>query len=479
MTILVFAFIILLSLAVAVLSRFGHNVVDIEQYLVAGRSFGGILLFFLAVGEIYSIGTMIGFPGGIYAKGASYGIWFLGYILLAYPVGYFLAPLMWRAAKKYGAMTLPDLFGRHFSSRGLEALTAIAAIVFLIPWGQLQFTGLEVAISALGLNISTNVAIVASGAMAFIYIALSGVRAPAFVSIVKDICMVAGIVIVGTAAVASSQGIHHLFQAAAAHHVSATMSGAALTFAVTTIIFQALGFYLFPFTAQFVFTARSEATVKRTQTFMPLYMLMYPFLVFASYYALSAVPHLANPNTAFIAASRKLLPPWLLGLVAGGAALSAILVLTAISLGVGAMVSRNLLPHLPGEAQRRWTQIVVAVYLLLSIGLTLFTPTLMLTLINTAYFGITQSLPGVLAILFARRVQPWAVALGIVVGDVLAVALYLAQVNWSGINLGLVALAVNFIVSYGVSYLWPLKRPLVPVATEEAVPVAMARPGSS
>jgi len=112
-------------------------------------------------------------------------------------------------------------------------------------------------------------------------------------------------------------------------------------------------------------------------------------------------------------------------------------------------------------------------------GLTLFTPTLMLTLINTAYFGITQSLPGVLAILFARRVQPLGVALGIVVGDVLAVALYLAHVNWSGINLGLVALVANFVVTYGVSYLWPSKRPLVPVATEEAVPVAMARPGSS
>ena len=42
---------------------------------------------------------MIGFPSGIYANGASYGIWFLGYILLAYSLGYFLAPLVWRAAK--------------------------------------------------------------------------------------------------------------------------------------------------------------------------------------------------------------------------------------------------------------------------------------------------------------------------------------------------------------------------------------------
>src|ERR671938_378463 len=117
MTVIVFGFIIVLSLVVAVLSRFGRDVVHIDQYLVAGRSFGGLLLFFLAVGEVYSIGTMIGFPGGIYAKGASYGIWFLGYILLAYPVGYFLGPLMWRAGKRYGAMTMPDVFKGHYGSR--------------------------------------------------------------------------------------------------------------------------------------------------------------------------------------------------------------------------------------------------------------------------------------------------------------------------------------------------------------------------
>src|ERR671938_1899601 len=109
----VFGAIIIISLIVAFLASRGRDVLQIEEYLVGGRSFSGFLLFFLAVGEIYSIGTMVGLPGGIYAEGASYGIWFLGYILLAYPIGYFLAPLIWRAGKKYNAMTLSDLFGKH------------------------------------------------------------------------------------------------------------------------------------------------------------------------------------------------------------------------------------------------------------------------------------------------------------------------------------------------------------------------------
>ncbi|MEJ7872989.1 MAG: hypothetical protein WKF67_12090, partial [Rubrobacteraceae bacterium] len=117
MATLIFGAIIVASLVLAFLAARGRDVLQIEEYLVAGRSFSGFLLFFLAVGEIYSIGTMVGLPGGIYANGATYGIWFLGYILLAYPVGYFLAPLVWRAGERYGAMTFPDVLKSHYRSR--------------------------------------------------------------------------------------------------------------------------------------------------------------------------------------------------------------------------------------------------------------------------------------------------------------------------------------------------------------------------
>ena len=83
MKVAVFGAIILASLLLAFLAARGKDVLKIDEYLVGGRSFSGFLLFFLAVGEIYSIGTMVGLPGGIYAEGAGYGVWFIRYILLA------------------------------------------------------------------------------------------------------------------------------------------------------------------------------------------------------------------------------------------------------------------------------------------------------------------------------------------------------------------------------------------------------------
>lgn len=88
----IFISIILFSLLLALMVNRNAKKGDVADFLVGGRSFGVIILFFLAVGEIYSVATVIGLPGSIYAKGVNYGIWFMAFLLLIYPVGYFLAP---------------------------------------------------------------------------------------------------------------------------------------------------------------------------------------------------------------------------------------------------------------------------------------------------------------------------------------------------------------------------------------------------
>ena len=86
----IFALILIASLVIAILSKRGAVSSDMGDVMTAGGSFGAFLVFFISVGEIYSIGTMIGTPGSIYANGATYGLWFICYILLAYCVGYFM-----------------------------------------------------------------------------------------------------------------------------------------------------------------------------------------------------------------------------------------------------------------------------------------------------------------------------------------------------------------------------------------------------
>ena len=447
----VFLGFIVLSLYLALRSRKGTGPQSSHDFFVASRQFGAFLVFFLAAGEIYSVATMVGFAGGIYAKGPTYGIWFLGYILLAYPLGYFLAPKIWEAGKRFNAITLADLFKGHFENRAVELVVAVSSILFLLPMAQLQFTGLIAAFRGLGWSFQPLHLVLIAAALAFTYIAISGVRSSAYVAVLKDVLMVVAIVVTGLA-VAGEVGVAKVFHVAS-EHVSNRMNDEQLRFSMSTILFQSLGFYMMPISVQFIYTAKSADTIRRTQVAMPLYMLMYPFLVLASYYALTRSDTLASANEAFFVAAIHLLPSWLLGLVAAAAALSGLLVLTGMCLAIGPIVTRNLLPHLPESRQKVGAKGVIIVYLIVSILMTLTAPNLMLTLINTTYYGVTQFLPGMIVILFSLRVRPGAIAWGILTGQLLAIFLYLQKVDLGGINLGLPCLAANIAVALALNQL--------------------------
>ncbi|MFE4143526.1 hypothetical protein ACFX4I_16965 [Peribacillus sp. YIM B13472] len=102
-------------------------------------------------------------------------------------------------------------------------------------------------------------------------------------------------------------------------------------------------------------------------------------------------------------------------------------------------------------SQRKWVQIIVLLYLLCSMGLTLLAPSLMLNLINTAYYGFGQFLPGLLSIFFFRSIRPAGIAAGLIAGDLFAICMHLAQINFLNINFGLIALLINFTVIFAIS----------------------------
>ena len=444
MATIVFLSFIGFSIILAVFSKKGQRTQSAKDFFVASGQFNTFLVFFLSAGEIYSTATMVGLPGGIYAKGPTYGVWLLGYILLAYPVGYFIGPKIWEAGKRYDAVTLPDLFAKHFGNRALEIIIAVTAIIFLLPWGQLQFTGIIAALDALGWQIKPAYLVVVSATLAFTYVAISGIRASAYIAILKDILMVVAIVVVGVA-VSTEVGVGTVFKAAHAKF-SNTMSSRELVFSMSTILFQSIGFYVLPFNVQNIFTAKSSNTIRRTQIFMPLYMFMFPFLIVASYYAISQNLRLASPNQAFFVAATRLLPSWLLGVIAAATALSGLVILAGICLGISSIFARNLIPRLPESKQKGSAKIVIAAYLLISIALTLLAPNLMLTLVNTAYNGITQFFPGVVVVLFNLRIRAAVVATGLLAGQILTIILCVNNTNLYGLNVGLVSLAVNILV---------------------------------
>jgi SSS family solute:Na+ symporter len=444
MAALIFFTIIAFSLAMALYVNRQAKKADVADFLVGGRSFGVIILFFLAVGEIYSVATVIGLPGSIYAKGVNYGIWFMAFLLLIYPVGYYLAPRIWRAGKQYDAMTAPDLFKGRFASRPLELVVALLYLLFLVPWAQMQFQGLIVALNALGYEIPPSIAVIIAGGIAYLYVSISGVKAPAMIAVLKDILLFGAIIGVGWAAFHKLGGVGPLFEAARDKGASiAYGSDAEVVFSMSTIVFQSLAFYCLPFMITILFTSKSEAGIKRAKRFMPLYMLMFPFLIAAAYYAMVALPELPSPNHAFIATAIDVLPSWAIGFVAAGAALSGLILISVISLTVGGIFTRNIVSNVPLASQKRLSQMVIIAYLIISMILTVALPSLMLNLMNTAYAGFGQMLPGLLAIMFFKRATAAGVLSGLLVGVVAVFVMYFGELSFYSVNIGLLAVLLN------------------------------------
>ncbi|NHO31913.1 sodium:solute symporter family protein [Acetobacter fallax] len=439
---LVFVAILAASLLTAWWSRGGRRHDEIHDYFVASRQFGGVLLFFLAVGETYSLGVLTAFPGGIYLHGTTFCIWFIGYVVLAFPVGYFLAPMIWRAAQRYDPVTIADLFRRHFDSRALEILVSLIAILFLIPWGVIQFMGLTMVLQGLGFALPSWILMIAGALLAYTYAAMSGIRAPAYVSVIKDTLLLAAIIVVGVAIFRLPHGYRTMLQGIE----EPAFTGRDIRVMVTNILFQASGLFLFPAAVASFFTARSPQTIRRAMIAMPLYMVMFLFLILTAFYARNTFGPGFSPNHIFIDTARQLLSPWLIGLVAGGAALSGLVVLASTCLVIGPLLTHNLLKGLTEKQQKGGAQFISAVYLVASMLGATFAASIAATMNNLTYFGLTQFLPGVLIICFNLRVPARAVLTGLVTGVVIPSVLFLCGVDTDGINPGLTGLAFNITI---------------------------------
>ncbi|AQU88411.1 hypothetical protein B0W47_14165 [Komagataeibacter nataicola] len=435
-----FVGIISLAFAFAVLSRYGHARQSNRDFFVASGQFGTFLVFMLGVGETYSIGSLLGFPAAAERQGVSFVLWYMGFLILAYPVGYFVNPLIWKAGQRYNAITFADLFQGHFKSPFLEKIIVFNVLLCLIPLGELQFAGILNIVNWMHWNISPLATTSVAALLAFGWILISGIRAPAYVSVMKDLLIL--LVVIGVGFLA--------FRAIGSHGGYTDISRMGPVpdrqdelYAVSTIILQAIGFCVAPQMATFLFTARSARVVRRSQIAMPLYMLMFPFLYLVAVYVHVTKLPLPAANDVFMAAANALLPPWALGIVASAGVLSGLVILAGTCLVLGPLIARNLLPAVSDRIQGRSAKIAIALYLVFSVMAASHMSALMVTLTSFYYMGIIQMAPGLASVLWRIPAPPLGIAMGIVVGESVTISLVWTGARVGGCNVAIFGLAAN------------------------------------
>ncbi len=453
---------ILLSFVIGLLAG-KHVKMNLEMWTVGGRRFGLILVWLLMAGEIYTTFTFLGAASWAYSKGAP-AFYILIYGTLAYVLSFFILPAVWKAGKRHRLHTQPDFFVTRYDSRLLGALVALMGVASILPYLQLQLTGLGIIVkTASGGQIPANWAMVACFAVTCIFVYTSGIRGTAWVAVLKDIMMIVAVVVVGLwVPYAYFGGIGKMFTVLVHQrptHLILPGSTRDMTtvWVMSTVLLTAMGFYMWPHTFASVFSARSVETIKRNSIIMPLYQVPILLVFLVGFTALLVVPGLANGDEAFLALVAKTFPGWFLGFVGAAGAVTAIVPSSLLILCASTLISKNvyqlaLRPSASELTVIRLSRVLVVVLTGLALIFAIFVPEALVALLLLGYDGVSQFFPGIVLGLFWKRVSRNGVLAGLVTGFVLVLVLILTGNDpWMGVNAGFVALVANAAVTVGVS----------------------------
>lgn len=438
----------------------------LTEWSVGGRSLGAVFIWVLMAGEGYTSFSYLGAAGWGYNFGAPV-LYVVAYMSCGYAVGYVVGPMLWAYARRHGLVSITDMVAHRYDRPWLGAAVAVLATVFLLPYIQLQITGMGVVVSTISYGaISLNWAYFIGFAVTVGFVVVSGLRGSAWVSVLKDV------LVIGTLAFLAVYVPLHYFDGYGdfLHRIVEekrdwlTLPGSGgshygTAWFATTSFLNALTVVIFPTTVAGYLGARSADGLRRNAIWLPAYnvLLFVPMLLGMA--ALFVVPGLtgAESNLALFKLVVDSLPAWAVGVIGVAAALSSIVPMAVFMLVIGTMWGSSVLPLVPRwrgqRRQRIGSQAVVVVAGALALVLTYAAPNTLVRLSLISYEGMAQLVPMLLVGLVWRRFSLPAALSGLVVGVAIVCALVFTEHDpVFGVNAGIVALGANLLVALAVSY---------------------------
>jgi SSS family solute:Na+ symporter len=454
-----------------------RRVKSLEQWTVAGRGFGSLLMWLLMAGEVYTTFAFLGASGWAYSRGGP-TLYILAYLPLAFVFSFFLLPPIWELGRAHGLQTQPDFFLQRYGSKYLTALVAGLGVVFIIPYLQLQLTGLGIVVGVASFEAIPRPAAMTLALLLIAgFVLTSGVRAVAWVSLLKDLLMLVAAVTIGLGVpYAHFGGVGPMFaQLARAHPTHLTMPGATSTLThswyVSTVLVVSLSGFMWPHVFGASFTAKSGDTLRRNAVFMPIYQLTLAFIFFAGCSAVLLVPGLPSGDLSMLTVVRQTFPAWVLGVIGGAGALTAMVPSAILLLTASTLLAKNLwrpliAPDMSDDQVAKLARYVVIALSLISLGLALQSSSTLVSLLLLGYAGVSQFLPGVALGLWWKKARAAGIGAGLLAGVGCTALLTLTHRDpFHGLSAGFLALCVNLLVAVPTCA-WIALREGAPAALE-------------
>lgn len=456
---------------VAVAANYGKTQ-RLEGWAVGNRNFGTILVFILMGGELYTTFTFLGGSSLAYNKG---GVcyYILCYSPIAYILGYWLAPAIWKYAKEHNLVSQADFFIHKYNSRTLGMVVSVIGFLSLIPYLILQIKGLGIIVSETSYGlISANTAIWICSLVMVIYVMISGMHGSVRVAVVKDILILATVFFLGIyLPIHYFGGIESMINTLESTKPTFTIVSSTdfnPVWFVSTVLLSAIGLYMWPHGFTSLYTARSSHVLKRNAIVMPLYQFLLMFVFIIGFVAVLKLPGLdkSQSDLVLLKLVKQTFNPWVVGIIGAAGVLTALVPGSIILLSLATLLVKNILsPFTSLSAKREFLLVRFSVPIIMLIALAAYSygGQTIVSLLIVGYGLVSQLFPAII-FSFSKRnlINKYGAIVGMLSGTIFMLISILTPIDinhilpssLNGMNNGIIALIINVIVMFTVSVIF-------------------------
>jgi solute:Na+ symporter, SSS family len=410
----------------------------LEEWGVGGRAFGNWVTWFLIGGASYTAYTFIAIPAYVWGYGAI-GFYAVPFALISTSLVFLISTRFWSVAHAHGFVTSAEFTRARFGSRPLALMVAITAIVATLPYIAVQLIALEAVFKTIGAK--GEWPLLASLVVISISTFRSGLRAPALLSIAKDVLLV-WLVLSTVLVVAMSGGWGQTFDSAQRRFQSDQTPSTDILLSqpgqwtyLTLVIGSALSIFAYPHILTGILAAKDRNTIKRNAAALPVYCLALGLMALLGMFAIAkgvlpvdataagvAAGNPGDTNTIAPMIFHTKFPAWSAGIAYATLAVAALIPAAIMSISCANLFTRSIYIEYfrpratPAEEARisRWVSLIVK-----------FGAAGVIIWLNPAFSTefqligsiiILQILPAVFFGVMTGWFHRWALILGMVVG---------------------------------------------------------------
>lgn len=424
-SILIIAAFMIIPMIVGLVSA-KQSVATSEDFFVQGRGMGSVAVFFTVAATWWSAFAFLGSNATFYTNGPVY-LTALAWNLLFGLMYYWVGKRVWFLGKRFNYLTPSDLLGDFYNSEALRIVVAAIALVFTIPYLQIQLTGGAYLIEvASGGVIKFWLAALLFYFVIIVYVWVGGIRAIAWTDVIYGALLFFGMMYAGYYISSQVGGPGALFaqlQASSPAHLTLPGPNGSMGYPMWFSLFliTAVGAFMGPQIWLRMYSVKSGRLFNLMPFLLGVAAFAYVGSILSGYTGVLLEPGVANPDQILPIMLMKYAPFALASLILAAGASAAMSTANSQIHAVSTIVTMDIYQrYIDRNASQarivsvgRWSLVLFS---LIAYVMALTVPGVLVTIGIAALAGTAQLIVPTVGAITWRRAHPTAAIWGLLAG---------------------------------------------------------------